>query len=130
MFLTLLLNWENNIMCIESWTSLQISCKVRTYYNPKGPPGPSSNASEKFFAGVQVYVSRYLYLCLWYCIVYWIMFSYEIYKYVFFEHFSHWQERILLRETETQLFISNLRCHSVVNTWCQVTRNQWLVIIL
>ena len=26
------------------------------YYNPKGPPGPSSNASEKFFAGVQVFV--------------------------------------------------------------------------
>ncbi|XP_065937728.1 von Willebrand factor D and EGF domain-containing protein [Magallana gigas] len=33
--------------------NIEISCKVRLYYHPKGPPGPSSEISEKFFAGIK-----------------------------------------------------------------------------
>lgn len=45
---------SDHTRCYMLYKFLQISCKVRIYYNPKGPPGPSSVASEKFFAGVQV----------------------------------------------------------------------------
>lgn len=32
----------------------KISCFTRLYYNPNAPPGPSSERSEKFFAGIEV----------------------------------------------------------------------------
>ncbi|XP_062599868.1 von Willebrand factor D and EGF domain-containing protein-like [Saccostrea cucullata] len=32
---------------------VEISCKVRLYYDAQGPPGPSSEKSQHFFAGVQ-----------------------------------------------------------------------------